>query len=314
MTSPSASTQDHPVSHQALQTIPSNIYKPNAPFVSKVLANTRLTALDSPNDVRHVVFDLSGSELTYLEGQSIGVLPPGADEATQKPHKLRLYSIASTSEGDREYAERGTRTVSLCVKRLVYTDEATGQEKRGVCSNFVCDLQPGNSVSVTGPVGKAFLMPEKIASHPNPNVIMIATGTGIAPFRGFIQRRFESLNHENGQYWMFFGVQSRKDFLYEVEWQAHQNDANFHLVTAFSREEKTAQGERMYVQHRLAEHGVALIRLMQQPDTFVYICGLRGMEAGIHAGLTQAAQEAGLSWESLQATMAQEHRWHVEVY
>ncbi|MEB3207039.1 MAG: hypothetical protein VKK59_06805 [Vampirovibrionales bacterium] len=302
---------------QALQTrqeIPSNIYKPNAPWTATVLENTKLTASGSANDVRHVVFDLTGSDLRYLEGQSLGVLPPGIDAATQKPHKLRLYSIASASQGDSAYAQKGLNTVSLSVKRLVYTDEATGQDVFGVCSNFVCDLKPGDRVNVTGPVGKAFLMPEKISSHVNPNVIMIATGTGIAPFRAFNQRRFETLRHESGQYWTFLGVQSRKDFLYESEWEAYEGQPDFHLVTAFSREEKTAQGERMYVQHRLAEHGAALISLLQQPNSFVYVCGLRGMEPGIHAGLSEAAKAHGLDWQALHAAMVQDHRWHVEVY
>ena len=83
----------------ALVDIPSNIYKPNAPLEARVLEHFRLTAPDSPNEVTHIVLDIAGSDLHYLEGQSIGVLPPGED-AAGKPHKLRLYSIASPSYGD----------------------------------------------------------------------------------------------------------------------------------------------------------------------------------------------------------------------
>ncbi|MEB3245425.1 MAG: FAD-binding oxidoreductase [Vampirovibrionales bacterium] len=299
----------HPSAPATIE-IPSNLYKPNAPFSATVLGNHRVTDPSSPNDVRHVTFDLAGGNLTYLEGQSLGVLPPGIDAATQKPHKLRLYSIASTAQGDNGKGH----TVSLCVKRVAYTCPQTGNEIKGVCSNFVCDLQPGDTVQVTGPVGKSFLMPNALGAPPNANVIMVATGTGIAPFRAFVKKRFENQTQESGQYWLFFGVQSRADFMYESEWQTYQNDSAFHLVTAFSREEKTDAGERMYVQHRLAEHGAQLLSLLTQPNTYFYICGLRGMEAGIHAGLTTAAQAAGQDWPALHAQMQAEHRWHVEVY
>src|SRR6478609_4726246 len=91
--------------------IPSNIYKPAAPLMAKVLETRLLTDPESPNEVRHIIFDIAGSELKYLEGQSIGVLPPGMD-ANGKTHKLRLYSIASERTGD-----SGTsQSLSLCVK------------------------------------------------------------------------------------------------------------------------------------------------------------------------------------------------------
>ncbi|EOY15044.1 Ferredoxin-NADP(+)-oxidoreductase 1, putative isoform 3 [Theobroma cacao] len=83
-------------------------------------------------------------EVPYREGQSIGVTPEGIDK-NGKPHKLRLYSIASSALGD-----FGTsQTVSLCVKRLVYTNEQ-GEIVKGVCSNFLCDLKPGADGTITG--------------------------------------------------------------------------------------------------------------------------------------------------------------------
>ena len=118
-------------------------------------------------------------------GQSLSVIPPGTDATSGRNHKPRLYSIASTRYGDL----LDGNTISLCVRRAEYIDPTTGQkdpEKQGVCSNFLCDLRPGDEVSVAGPVGKTMLLPK----DPTKDVIMIATGTGIAPFRGFMHRLF----------------------------------------------------------------------------------------------------------------------------
>jgi ferredoxin--NADP+ reductase len=285
--------------------IPSNIYKPNAPLEAKVLEHRRLTAQDSPNEVCHIVFDISGSELRYLEGQSIGVLPPGTD-ASGKPHKLRLYSIASAAVGD----DGEGKTVSLCVKRAITRDEATGQVFHGVCSGFLCDLKVGETAKLTGPVGKSFLLPE----IPNSNLIMVATGTGIAPFRAFLRNRYHQRKHENGQSWLFFGAQTHKDYLYRDELDEYASHDGCHIVTAFSREEKNPEGGKMYVQHRLIEHGEILFALLQKPETYFYICGLRGMESGIIEGLREAATRQGVNWDVFFEQLKAEKRWHVEVY
>lgn len=297
MTSPSTA---HPAAE-----VPSNIYKPNAPLEAKVIRHERLTAPDSPNDVCHIVFDIAGSELRYVEGQSIGILPPGTDD-TGKPHKLRLYSIASPAVGD----DGEGKTVSLCVKRAVTVDSETGKEYHGVCSSFLCNMKVGDVAKVTGPVGKSFLIPD----IPDANLIMIATGTGIAPFRAFLHNRYNQRKGEKGQAWLFFGAQTRKDFLYGEELEEFAKNESCHIVTAFSREEKNAEGGRMYVQHRLMEYAQTLFEMLKRPETYLYICGLRGMESGIIEGLQAAAESQEISWEDFFSQLKAEKRWHVEVY
>ncbi|MDX2084706.1 MAG: FAD-binding oxidoreductase [Candidatus Melainabacteria bacterium] len=286
--------------------IPSNIYKPTQPWMATVVENTLLTP-GSANDVCHVVLDLDGSDLYYLEGQSLGVLPPGTDPNGQ-PHKLRLYSIASPAVGE----DGQGKHVALCVKRLVYQEADTGATRHGVCSNYLCNLKPGDRVAVTGPVGKAFLMPE----HPEAHWIMIATGTGIAPFRAFLQKAYTQPHPSPAaQHWLFFGMQHTTDFLYRQELEHYQQtQQNFHLVTAISREQQTDDGKRLYVQHRLYEQGETLFKLLQQPNTYVYICGLKGMETGILEALQRVGEETGQPWEDLMARLKAEKRWRVEVY
>jgi ferredoxin--NADP+ reductase len=284
---------------------PSNLYKPKNPLTVTLLENTKLTGDASPNDVRHLTFQLSGTDYWFLDGQSVGVLPPGTDEAG-KPHKLRLYSIASQGV----LANEATKQLSTCVKRLVYTNEA-GQEVSGVCSNYLCDLEPGATLEVTGPVGKEFLMP----TQANANLVMIATGTGIAPFRAFLKTRYTQRAKELGHTHLFFGVQYSDDILYRSELETlAQQWPTFGLHVAVSREQKTPTGERMYVQHKLAEQANKLLPLLEQANTYVYICGLKGMETGILQALEAACAQQGKVWNELFAELKSSHRWRVEVY
>lgn len=163
--------------------VPLNLYRPNTPLVTKCIYNELIVGEDAPGETNHVIFNHDGN-LQYLEGQSIGVMAPGLDEKG-KPHKVRLYSIASTQHGD--FGD--DKTISLVVKRLVYEDDE-GNEVKGVCSNHICDLKPGDDVAISGPVGTAMLMP----TDPNATIIMLATGTGIAPFRSFMRRAFAEKN------------------------------------------------------------------------------------------------------------------------
>merc|ERR1719240_1550214 len=177
----------------------------------------------------------------YLEGQSIGVIAPGPDKKGQKPAKIRLYSIASSAVGDCE----DSKTVSLCVKRVVevddpkweikYANREVGEDKpdkagtafpdkkvyRGVCSNHICDMSVGDDVLITGPTGAEMLLPEE----QDANIIMLATGTGIAPMRSYLRLLFSDKAGEaadgsrkfKGLAWLFMGVPYSKSLLYDDE-------------------------------------------------------------------------------------------------
>jgi len=294
--------------------IPVNIYRPNNPFTGKCLSNGELVAEGGIGTVRHLIFDISGGDLRYLEGQSIGIIPPGTDK-NGKPQKLRLYSIASTRHGDRV----DDKTVSLCVRQLEYNHPETGEKILGVCSTFLCNLKPEDDLKITGPTGKEMLLP----TDPNINVIMLATGTGIAPFRAYLWRMFKdnekavNTDYEfKGFSWLIFGVPTTPNILYKEELEEIQQryPDNFRLTYAISREQKNPEGGRMYIQDRVAEHADELWKLIQQDNTHTYICGLKGMEDGIDAALSAAAGKEGVNWTEYQRAMKKAGRWHVETY
>jgi ferredoxin--NADP+ reductase len=294
--------------------VPVNLYKPKDPFVAKVISNEPLVSEGGSGIVQHIKIDLSGSNYHYVEGQSAGIIPDGTD-ANGKPHKLRLYSIASTRHGD----DMDDKTVSLCVRQLEYQDPESGETVYGVCSSFLCNIKPGADVKVTGPVGKEMLLPD----DEDTTIIMLATGTGIAPFRAYLWRMFKDEERQanpeykfQGKAWLIFGVPYTANILYKEEleeMQAKYPD-NFELTYAISREQKNAEGGKMYIQNRVAENAARIWELVQKPKTHTYMCGLKGMEDGIDAALAAEAGKHGVNWDDFRKQMKREHRWHVETY
>ncbi len=293
--------------------VPVNTYKPKEPFVGKVIENYSLLKDGAIGRVNHITFDLSGGnpQLQYVEGQSIGIIPSGLD-AKGKPHKLRLYSIASTRHGDNY---RGN-TVSLCVRQLQY--ELDGKTINGVCSTYLCDIAKGEGVKITGPVGKEMLLPD----DEDANIIMLATGTGIAPMRAYLRRMFDPSEKEKnswnfrGKAWLFMGAPKSANLLYDEDFESYQRNFpnNLRYTKAISREQNNSKGGRMYIQDRVLENAEEIFALIEDPKTHIYLCGLKGMEPGIDEAMTTAASAKGINWSELRPQLKKAGRWHVETY
>lgn len=278
-----------------------NLYGIKNPLTATVAGNYRLTDADAESDIRHIVLDFGKQFFPLLEGQSIGIIPPGAD-ASGKPHYLRMYSVASARDGERE----SYNNVALTVKRVV-TDH-DGKAALGVASNYLCDLQKGDKVQVTGPFGTSYLMP----NHAGSNILMICTGTGSAPMRAMTEyRRRLAANGKpvDGKLMLFFGARKPQELPYFGPLlKLPTSFIDMHL--AFSR----VDGEpRAYVQDKLRAAGPSVVELLKG-DTYIYICGLKGMEAGVLEALRDICITAGLDWPSLQSRMVAEGRFHVETY
>jgi len=310
---PAPSTANPAAASVSHAEVPVNLYKPKDPFIGTVLDNYSLLADGAIGRVNHITFDLAGGDpqLHYVEGQSIGIIPDGTD-ANGKPNKLRLYSIASTRHGD----DLADHTVSLCVRQLEY--EKDGQTIYGVCSTFLCDIKPGAKVKITGPVGKEMLLPD----NEEANIIMLATGTGIAPMRTYLRRMFEPSEREangwkfRGKAWLFMGVPKTANLLYDDDFNRYvaEYPDNFRYTKAISREQQNTKGGRMYIQDRVLEHADEIFTLIEDPKTHVYMCGLRGMEPGIDEAMTAAAAAKGINWSELRPQLKKAERWHVETY
>merc|ERR1712107_279607 len=196
-----------------------------------------------------------------------------------------------------------------CVKRVVevegkFANREVGEDKadkagtafpdkkvyRGVCSNHICDMSPGDEVLITGPTGAEMLLPEE----EDANIIMLATGTGIAPMRSYLRLLFHDKAGANadgsrkfkGFAWLFMGVPYSKN----------------------------AAGQKMYIQTKMAEYAEDLWELMQSPKTHIYMCGLKGMESGMEECFGPLAEKNGIVWKEFAKGMKKAKRYHVEVY
>lgn len=256
-----------------------NIYTPKDPVEVPIVENRICTKESSPNFVRHVTFDISGTDLEghVRVGQSIGILPPGKNEKG-RDYKLRLYSVSSPTKG--EGGE--SHLISTTVKRTIEEFD-NNKLYLGVCSNYLADLQPGDKVKMTGPSGRRFLMPENATDF---NYVFFATGTGIAPYRGMIMELLEA-GFEN-EIVLVFGCAYRTDLLYADYFESlDQKHDNFHYLPRVSREDRRADGSKKYVQTTLWDEAELLDPIMEQDNTLMYICGLKGMESGIYRALAK---------------------------
>lgn len=253
-----------------------NIHTPKEPVTATIAENYVVTRSSSPNFVRHITFDISGTDLVGRVkcGQAIGVLPPGTNKKG-RPHKIRLYSVSSPDEG-----EGGDPTkISTTVKRVL--EEWEGKLYTGVASNYLADLQPGDEVQLTGPSGRRFLLPENANEF---NYIFFATGTGIAPFRAMIQQLYaDGFDKECA---LIFGCPYRTDLLYD-DWlrEVENGQVGFHYLKSISREDPRPDGTKDYVQTKLVDREPLLRPILEKPETLIYICGLQGMEDGIYREL-----------------------------
>lgn len=259
-----------------------NLYTPANPVEALVQGNYRLTSEASGTDVRHIILSFEGRPFPVLEGQTLGVLAPGADGA-------RLYSISSPRDGERA----GFYNVSITVKRT----------PDGVCSEYLCDLAKGARIKVVGPFGASFLMPD----DPQARLLMIATGTGAAPFRAFTMRRQRMGARDMT---LFFGARSPDALPYFGPLnKVPSATLSKHLV--FSR---IPGAPKEYVQDRMLTEGEEVADLLNDSRTHLYVCGLRGMEAGVEQALASISESVGLSWPALRQTLREEGRYHVETY
>ena len=265
-----------------------NMYTLDKPAIAKVQGNYRLTK-DANYDVRHIILDLHSLQFPVLEGQSVGMIAPGVGE-DGKPHLPRLYSISSPRDGERS----NYNNLSLTVKR----------EDQGLCSNYLCDLQQGDEVQITGPFGATFLMPD----DPDARLFMICTGTGSAPMRAFTMRRQRTFGGNENAIIMFFGARRKDSLPYFGPLSKLPKDLmEQHLI--FSRE-----GEKEYVQDRMRHEAERVSELLKDNRTHIYICGKKDMESGVASALTDIAKAQGVEWAELQDEMRQEGRYHVETY
>ncbi|MCL4765626.1 MAG: benzoyl-CoA 2,3-epoxidase subunit BoxA [Hyphomicrobiaceae bacterium] len=268
-----------------------NLYSRAKPAAATVQGNYRITSADAASDIRHIVLQFGDIVFPVLEGQSVGIVVPGL-RPDGRPHEVRLYTVASSRDGEKPNGNNIALTVKLV--------------PGGVASSYLCGLRKGDKVEVTGPFGATFLMPNDTAA----NIIMICTGTGSAPFRAFTERRRRAMPGAAGRLVMFFGARTPEELPYFGPLQkVPASLLEQHLV--YSR---VPGRPKEYVQDRMRAEAGRIASLMGSEQTHVFICGLKGMEAGVDEALADICRSHGHDWPQLKPLMRGSGRYHVETY
>jgi sulfite reductase (NADPH) flavoprotein alpha-component len=241
------------------------------PFVATHAAHAGSDALNrllAPDQREALTALMAQSQIVDLLAEHPGAWTAEALVEALRPLQPRLYSIASSRKAVGEEAH-------LTVAHVEYHHRDA--VRWGAGSNFLATRDEGASLPVFIERNERFRLP----ADGSRDIVMIGPGTGVAPFRGFVQER-EAVG-ATGRNWLFFGnPHARTDFLYQIEWQDALRRGSLHrLDLAFSRD----QAHKVYVQHKLREHGRDLFDRLES-GAHLYVCGdATRMAKDVHAAL-----------------------------
>ena len=271
-----------------------------------VVTDSRRVSPLETDEVRAIDLRIDEPAFRFHEGQSIGVLVPGPHAFGNKEHH-RYYSIANA----RETSIEDEVSIQIIVRRCFYIDEISGEQYPGVASNYLCDAKPGDSITITGPYKSVFNIPKDKDS----NMLMIGTGTGIAPFRAFIQHVYKNRGGWNDKVRLFFGDKTGLDLRYmndvdkdlanyytEDTFKAYQSISNRYLMSANEALELT-----------MRDNAEEAWEMLHDPKTYVYIAGSRKTSDLLNKTLAGYAGSAE-AWEETKQKMQAENRWSELIY
>ena len=279
---------------------------PIGPTVAaQILASRRLTP-EKAVEVRHLTLRVADPAFQFVEGQSIGVVVPGP-HPFGNPYHLRRYSIANA----RPRPEDETVDLDILVRRCFYIDEISGERYPGIASNFLCDAQPGQPITLSGPYRSPFQMPQ----DKDANLLMIGTGTGVAPFRAFAQLIYERRGGWDGQVRLFYGGRTGLDLAYANDEET--NLADYYDQPTFKAFKSLAtnylMGSSDALQRGLRENLDEVWALVQAPNTHVFLAGLGKIAQVLDKVMSERAGSAE-AWQTVKQGMIQDQRWSELIY
>jgi ferredoxin--NADP+ reductase len=271
---------------------------------AKIVSSVRITPQDT-DEIRKIVLQIDEPSFRYREGQSIAVVVPGPHPFGNQTH-LRRYTIADDLGN-----ETGNAEFSILVRRCSYIDEVSGEEYPGIASNYLCDLNPGAQILLSGP----FKSPFKVPVDSGDNIVMISSGTGIAPFRSFIQKIYQERGHWLGQLRIFYGAKSGMDLLYMND--QDKDLANYYDETTFKAYSYLAnrplENESDALTRTIEDNAREIWSLLEKSNTHVYIAGLKQVAEIFDQKLAEQAPSDS-AWAEMKLQLKQENRLSELIY
>ncbi|MGB0524058.1 MAG: ferredoxin-NADP reductase [Flammeovirgaceae bacterium] len=239
-------------------------FKTDNQYQAKVKASKRLTPQES-DEVREILLEVDDPAFRCEVNQSFGVLVKVNSEFGNDYHH-RLYSVADIPEN-----QNGKTQLTMLVKRCYYVDDFNGERYEGIGSNFLCNLQGGDELTITGPFPIPFQVPEDQSA----NLILIGMGTGIAPFRSLVKHIYKNESEWKGKIRLYYGAKTGLELLYLNEKDGdltnYYDQNTFEAFHALSP--RPNWSDDIALEDALIEKSEELREMLALNNTYIYVAG-----------------------------------------
>jgi ferredoxin--NADP+ reductase len=270
-------------------------------YTATVLSTEAITEAGADVEVRELVLAVDKHEFDFKLGQSIGVLVKGPKEFGGSLHH-RLYTVADLPQKD----EQGNPEITIVVRRCNYIDAYSGEEYIGVNSNFLCDRKKGDTVTITGPFGMPFQVPE----DKNANLFLIGMGTGIAPFRALVKHIYKNVGDWQGKIRLLYGARSGLELLYMNEkrddFTNYYDEDTFEAFKALSPRPNWA--DPIAWDQAIEDRADEIWNLLSDEHTYVYVAGQKKIRDSLDA-LFSGMSGSTEGWAKTKAELIEQGRW-----
>ena len=263
------------------------------------MSSEEITEEGADVEVRELVLEVDKERFDFAIGQSIGVLVEGSGEFGRSVHH-RLYTVADMPKSD------GASEITIVVRRCNYIDDYSGETYRGINSNYLCDRKPGDKVTITGPFGMPFKVPEDREA----NLLLIGLGTGIAPFRALVKHIYSNVGDWKGKVRLLYGAHSGLELLYmnnkRDDFTNYYDEQTFKAFRALSPRPNWA--DPIAWDFAIEDRADEIWKMLDDEHTYVYVAGQKRIRDALDELFGEMA-ESGAVWAEKKAALAEQGRW-----
>lgn len=272
---------------------------------SAIVKKTRRLSPDDSEEIREIILEIKDVDFTCEVDQSFGVLVKTSDDFGNTLHH-RLYSVA-----DLPTKYKGRTRITLLVKRCSYVDAFSGELHDGIASNYLCDRQVGNEVTITGPYELPFSLPEE---H-DANLILIGMGTGIAPFRAFVKHLHKNVKDWKGKILLFYGARSGLELHYQNEkdddLSNYYSEETFQSVHALSPQ--PLWNDSVVLDRAIEGRSEEILEMLKLNKTYVYVAGHENVNEGLDKAFVSILGSEE-KWSKRKAELMAGRKWVELIY
>jgi len=270
-------------------------------ITARVIDSHPLTSTEASEEIKEITLEIQDSSFDVHIGQSIAIIIQGPHEFGHQ-HHIRLYTIA----GKLQSKEGKYTLILICVKRINYLDEYSGELQQGIASNYLCNLANEATVEIAGPYG----LPFKVPTDKTSNFVLIGLGTGIAPFRAFVKHLYEDIGDWQGEIRLYYGARSGLESVYlndeRDDFSQYYDKETFNAFKALSP--RPAWNDPIAFDQILLHHQQRVWDLINNPKTYVYLAGFHDIEENLEKCFVTMAGSEDL-WLKTKSDLIKENRW-----